>query len=250
MILGVESIQDNRYQRTFRLDGSCQGWFEVTNCLERHALQLRIVTLSGPNPQKHIESRVRSMFDLDTNMTPILRVLGRDPLFSPVLVASSGLRLPGAWDPFEFTLRAILGQQISVKAATTLAGRVGWRRDIRTRMAQSSGGARSQRRPGGRERGWGRFRDPASRSVAFGRCSVRRRRYLHRGWSRRSVSWLCVLVSGRTGNRPISLRKRRLPGRDALGRVRLAGRSCFRLKKVKHVLFLVHDGPLFHSANP
>jgi AraC family transcriptional regulator of adaptative response / DNA-3-methyladenine glycosylase II len=51
-------------------------------------------------------------------------VLGVDPLLAPRLAAHPGLRVPGAWDPFELAVRAILGQQISVAGARTLAGRL------------------------------------------------------------------------------------------------------------------------------
>jgi len=123
VISGVESIQDNHYQRSFRIN-DCRGWFKVTDCPKRNSLHLKIYLDKGRKPPELIALRVRSMFDLDTDMGPILQKFRKDPLLSPAISAYSGLRLPGTWDPFEFTVRAILGQQISVKAATTLAGRV------------------------------------------------------------------------------------------------------------------------------
>ena len=123
VIPGVESIQDNHYQRTFRLNDS-RGWFKVTDSPQRNSLHLKVYFEEGRQSPEQIERRVRSIFDLDTDMGPILQRLSKDPLLSPAVSAHSGIRLPGAWDPFEFTVRAILGQQISVKAATTLAGRV------------------------------------------------------------------------------------------------------------------------------
>ncbi len=50
-------------------------------------------------------------------------MLGRDPRLAPLVAARPGLRVPGAIDPFEAAVRALLGQQVSVAAATTLAGR-------------------------------------------------------------------------------------------------------------------------------
>ncbi len=126
LISGVESVGENRYRRSFRLD-TCRGWFTVTNQPKDNTLRLRIVAENGACPQEQIEGRVRAMFDLDTDLTTIRRKLARDPLLRPAILAHTGLRLPGAWDPFEFTVRAILGQQISVKAATTLAGRLATR---------------------------------------------------------------------------------------------------------------------------
>lgn len=123
VIPGVESIRDNHYQRSFRINDS-RGWFKVTDCPKRHSLHLKIYLEEGRKPTEQIVRRIRSIFDLDTDMRPILHKFRKDPLLSPAISAYSGIRLPGAWDPFEFTVRAILGQQISVKAATTLAGRV------------------------------------------------------------------------------------------------------------------------------
>jgi AraC family transcriptional regulator of adaptative response / DNA-3-methyladenine glycosylase II len=68
-------------------------------------------------------ARVRRMFDLDARPDLIARVLGRDRLLAPLVAARPGLRVPGAVDTFEAAVRALLGQQISVAAATTLAGR-------------------------------------------------------------------------------------------------------------------------------
>jgi len=68
--------------------------------------------------------RVRRMFDLDTDFTSIHRLLGSDPLLAGGMTGGRVPRLPVAYDPFEFSIRAILGQQITVKAATTLAGRI------------------------------------------------------------------------------------------------------------------------------
>jgi AraC family transcriptional regulator of adaptative response / DNA-3-methyladenine glycosylase II len=68
-------------------------------------------------------AHVRRMFDLDARPDVIARALGADPALAPFVRARPGLRLPGAIDPFEASVRALLGQQVSVAAATTLAGR-------------------------------------------------------------------------------------------------------------------------------
>lgn len=70
-----------------------------------------------------IVSRVRRQFDLDARPDAIARVLGADPILARLVNARPGLRLPGAFDPFEAAIRAMLGQQVSVAGATTLAGR-------------------------------------------------------------------------------------------------------------------------------
>ncbi|EQD37210.1 protein containing AlkA, partial [mine drainage metagenome] len=69
-------------------------------------------------------TRVRRMFDLDADPHAIAAVLARDRTLRPLLRRHPGLRLPGAWDGFELAVRAVLGQQISVAAARTLAQRL------------------------------------------------------------------------------------------------------------------------------
>jgi AraC family transcriptional regulator of adaptative response / DNA-3-methyladenine glycosylase II len=68
--------------------------------------------------------RVQRLFDLKAVPEAIAGHLGADPALAEALQHAPGLRLPGAWDGFELAVRAILGQQISVKAATSLSGRV------------------------------------------------------------------------------------------------------------------------------
>ena len=77
-----------------------------------------------PRALPRIVARARRLFDLDADPAAIAEGLGRDPLLAPALSAHPGLRLPGAWDGFELAVRAVLGQQVSVRAATTLAGRL------------------------------------------------------------------------------------------------------------------------------
>jgi AraC family transcriptional regulator of adaptative response / DNA-3-methyladenine glycosylase II len=71
-----------------------------------------------------IVQRVRGIFDLDASPDDVSRVLSRDKHLKPLLRRHPGIRVPGVWDGFELTVRAILGQQISVAAATTLSGRL------------------------------------------------------------------------------------------------------------------------------
>jgi AraC family transcriptional regulator of adaptative response / DNA-3-methyladenine glycosylase II len=66
----------------------------------------------------------RSLLDLDADPHAIGRVLGRDPLLRPLVRAHRGVRVPGTADGFELVVRAILGQQVSVRAARTMLGRV------------------------------------------------------------------------------------------------------------------------------
>lgn len=123
IIPGVESVSDGVYRRTIRLDGDCHGWLAATVAPGKNAVSVSL-SLNRMERLMPVLSRVRRMFDLDADMAPIHAVLARDPLLAPLVENAPGLRLPGAWDPFEFSVRAVLGQQISVKAATTIAGRI------------------------------------------------------------------------------------------------------------------------------
>jgi len=71
-----------------------------------------------------VVTRLRRLFDLDADVQTIGEHLASDARLAPLVAARPGLRVPGAWDAFELAVRAILGQQVSVAAATTLAGRL------------------------------------------------------------------------------------------------------------------------------
>jgi len=64
------------------------------------------------------------LFDTRTDIRAVHAVLGRDPRLRSAMAAHPGLRVPGAWDPFETAVRAVIGQQISVVAAVTVARRL------------------------------------------------------------------------------------------------------------------------------
>ena len=68
--------------------------------------------------------RVRALFDLDARPDLIASASGKDPRLTPAVRANPGLRVPGAFNGFEMGLRAILGQQVTVNAATTIACRL------------------------------------------------------------------------------------------------------------------------------
>jgi AraC family transcriptional regulator of adaptative response / DNA-3-methyladenine glycosylase II len=71
-----------------------------------------------------ILERVRRMFDLTADPQPVTEHLKQDAMLRARLARRPGLRVPGCWDGFEVAVRAVLGQQVSVKGATTLAGRL------------------------------------------------------------------------------------------------------------------------------
>ena len=121
-IPGVEVVEAGSYRRSILLDGS-EGWAEATLDQRNHTLAVRI-QFPDPCTVFFIVERIRTMFDLDADPNEIARCLGDDDTLAMLVKAAPGVRVPGCWDGFELATRAIVGQQISVKAATTLAGRV------------------------------------------------------------------------------------------------------------------------------
>jgi len=114
-IAGVESVDKRTYLRTVRI-GKSTGWLSVTPSKRRSALRVTVsASLAGVLPV--VLGRVKHLFDLACHPDEIAAALGE------LAAGRAGLRLPGAMDGFEVAVRAILGQQITVKAAATLAAR-------------------------------------------------------------------------------------------------------------------------------
>jgi len=120
-IPGVEHVADATYRRVVHLEGRV-GTIAVRPWPARSALELEVAPSLVPVLMPLV-ARVRRLFDLDARPDAIGAVLGRDPLLRALVGRRPGLRVPGAIDPFEASVRALLGQQVSVAAATTLAGR-------------------------------------------------------------------------------------------------------------------------------
>ncbi len=118
-IPGVEAAQAGAYARTFRA-GAEYGVVTVQPEPGENALR---ATIRGPAPPD-IVARLRGLFDLDAEPASIARHLSADPHLAPLVAARPGLRVPGAWDGFELAVRATLGQQITVGAASGLAGKL------------------------------------------------------------------------------------------------------------------------------
>jgi len=123
-IPGVEAVdlEQGAYRRVVELGGA-PGVVEAWDEPEQRALRLR-VHLPSFDGLVHLLASVRRQFDLDADPTEIDAVLARDRTLRPLVRARRGVRVPGAIDPFEISVRAVLGQQVSVAGATTLAGRV------------------------------------------------------------------------------------------------------------------------------
>ena len=127
---GVEWVDESRYVRTIGLAGEV-GVIECSHDPARRSVQLSLHG-SDANQLLAVVGRVRDMFDLDAPMTEILNAFEGDAVLSPHISDTDGVRLPGAWDPFELIVRTVIGQHISVTAATTIAGRIArsWGRSV------------------------------------------------------------------------------------------------------------------------
>jgi AraC family transcriptional regulator of adaptative response / DNA-3-methyladenine glycosylase II len=122
-IPGVETVgDDDAYRRVVHL-ANVTGELALRSCpTGRTALRLSLSPELLPVAMPLV-ARVRRMFDLDARPDVIAAAFRRDKQLARMIRARPGLRVPGAIDPFETAVRALLGQQISVAAAITLAGR-------------------------------------------------------------------------------------------------------------------------------
>lgn len=119
---GVEVVELGCYRRSISCNGN-HGYLEVSLDEGNHALLAR-VQFGNPRSLFFITERIRAMFDLNADWAAIVQNLRTDPLLAGRIEANPGLRVPGCWNGFELVVRAILGQQVSVRGATTLAGRL------------------------------------------------------------------------------------------------------------------------------
>ncbi|MBL8687032.1 MAG: DNA-3-methyladenine glycosylase 2 family protein [Alphaproteobacteria bacterium] len=121
-IKGVESVTEQYYARTLEFSGK-QGWIKISPASSRgHYLNLELSVSFLPVLSKLLD-QVRHFLDLCARPDVIDQHLRQSSLFVPLLDCYPGLRVPGTMNPFELGWRAILGQQISVAAARTLANR-------------------------------------------------------------------------------------------------------------------------------
>jgi AraC family transcriptional regulator of adaptative response / DNA-3-methyladenine glycosylase II len=120
-IPGVDEVEGLTYRRTFAI-GRMQGRLAVSHAAA--GMLSADIWTSGHPDEALLTTKLRRLFDLDAHGKHIAAHLKRDATLAPLLKKRSGLRVPGVWDPFELGVRAILGQQVSVAAASTLAGRI------------------------------------------------------------------------------------------------------------------------------
>lgn len=108
---GLENVSDMSYERSFLLDDA-KGWFRISP-LKTGVMRVEFA-LDDTRQLKKLVNQLRRMFDLDTDILSIeahLQQLGSD------FICHSGIRIPGVWSCWEAGVRAILGQQVSIKAA-------------------------------------------------------------------------------------------------------------------------------------
>jgi AraC family transcriptional regulator of adaptative response / DNA-3-methyladenine glycosylase II len=121
-IPGVERVEAGTYRRAVALDGAVGD--VAVGAGRRGDHLVATIRLSRVTALPAVVGRLRRLLDLDADVAAIDGHLGLDPLLAPLVAARPGLRVPGAWDEFEIAVRAILGQQVSVAAARTMAGRI------------------------------------------------------------------------------------------------------------------------------
>lgn len=131
-IPGIERVDDDAYSRAI---GDGRAWLRVSAIAEKPELRLELIDLDPKDTRRipDLVRRVRRMFDLDADVRPVHALFAHDALLARAVAAHPGLRVPCGWDGFELAVRAVLGQQIGVAGATTLARRLveawGGRRD-------------------------------------------------------------------------------------------------------------------------
>jgi AraC family transcriptional regulator, regulatory protein of adaptative response / DNA-3-methyladenine glycosylase II len=119
---GVERVESQSYCRLIRTD-TAHAVIAVCPLPGRDALQLRVHG-APPSALFQIATAARRVFDLAADPALLAATLAVDPLLKPLVRRRPGVRIPGTWDPFECAVRAVLGQQVTVAAARTLAGRL------------------------------------------------------------------------------------------------------------------------------
>lgn len=110
------------YVRSVQLEGY-SGWLKVAHVPHKQQLALQVAPQLTP-VLLPLMARVRQQFDLEANPAVIQQQLAADPMLAPQIARTPGLRVPGAFDIFELAIRAVLGQQVSVAGASTVAGRL------------------------------------------------------------------------------------------------------------------------------
>ncbi|HKD55686.1 MAG TPA: AlkA N-terminal domain-containing protein [Steroidobacteraceae bacterium] len=119
---GIERVDADGYARTVACEGG-SAIIRVRALPGENALELRVCG-APPAMLLQLASVARRVFDVAADPQRIAAELRGDELVGPLLRRRPGLRIPGAWEPFECAVRAVLGQQVSVAAGRTFASRL------------------------------------------------------------------------------------------------------------------------------
>lgn len=120
---GIDRVSHAGVARRLTSDDGADAVTIVAD-MPRTGRTLRVAVTREAPVSAFLDKTLVRVFNLDADPAAIDAVLGEDPLLRPLLAARPGLRIPGAWSPFEAAVRAIIGQQVSVKAAVTLTSRL------------------------------------------------------------------------------------------------------------------------------
>jgi AraC family transcriptional regulator of adaptative response / DNA-3-methyladenine glycosylase II len=122
-IPGVERFDGRTFRRSMRTPTGRLAVIGLTPDPEGEFVTLH-APIDDPSDLAVVVQAARRLLDLDTDPAPIDDLLARDRALRPGVLSTPGLRMPGAIDGFELAVRAVLGQQVSVRAARTFAGRI------------------------------------------------------------------------------------------------------------------------------
>jgi AraC family transcriptional regulator of adaptative response / DNA-3-methyladenine glycosylase II len=121
-IAGMEQVEDGYYRKQIAIAGE-SAVIQVQPLPGKHALSLQL-QLEDPAQLMPVVNRVRQMFDLDANPAEIGAVLSQDSALSSLLKDCPGVRSPRQWSLYEAAFRAVVGQQVSIVAARSVASRL------------------------------------------------------------------------------------------------------------------------------
>ena len=117
---GVEEVVDGVYRRSLSLPGGAG----ILQLQPNHGYVEARLWLDYQDDLESAVQRSRALFDLDANPSAVIATLGQDPLIGALVKAQPGRRVPGVVDGDELAIRAVLGQQVSLAGAATLAHRL------------------------------------------------------------------------------------------------------------------------------
>jgi AraC family transcriptional regulator of adaptative response / DNA-3-methyladenine glycosylase II len=121
-IPGIERVTASGYERVYG-PAEKSSWLRVSADPEKRELILDILNADA-NELALVIERVRRIFDLDADLRPVHELFATSPVLKAGIERRPGLRVPGCWEGFELAVRAVIGQQVTVAAATTITRRL------------------------------------------------------------------------------------------------------------------------------